>query len=119
MSTTPGSKLQTAVLKMLLEAGIFAWRQNNQPTWDPKMNSGYGAYRSHGGLKGVSDILACVNSVFVAIEIKAGADKISADQLFFRKRLERSGGTYFIIRSLDDAKKMITSLSLQAPAQSQ
>ena len=101
--STPGSLLQNKVLKYLEGEGVFAWRQNNQPTYDPKI----GGYRSHNGMKGVPDIIAVINGVFIGAEIKAGSDKMSADQLLFQRRLTRAGGKYFIIKSVDDAKKML------------
>jgi len=84
--STPGSKLQTAVLNKLHKKGIFCWRQNNQPTYDPKLNSGYGGYRAHAGMKGVPDIICIIKGQFVGIEIKAGKDKMSPDQIIFKNR---------------------------------
>ncbi len=96
------SKIQSAVLKYLHEKGIFAWRQNNLAIYDPKLNG----YREHTGLKGVPDILAVIKCQFVGFEIKQPKGRQSADQLLFQKRLERNGGKYHIIRSLDDIKKL-------------
>ena len=109
--STPGSKLQTATVKKLAEAGIFCWRQNNQPTYDPKLNNGYGGYRAHAGMKGVPDIIAVVEGIFVGIEIKAGKDKISPDQILFKRMLERNGGKYFVIRSLPEVDNLLTMLT--------
>jgi len=100
--STPGSKLQTAVLKKLQEAGVFCWRQGNHPVFDKKLNNGYGGYRAHAGLKGVPDILCIIDSQFVGIEIKAGKDRMSPDQVLFQKRCERHGGKYLVVRSVSD-----------------
>lgn len=109
--STPANKLQASVIKKLTEAGIFHWKQNTMPVWDPKLNSGYGQYRSHGGMKGVPDIICVINGQFVGLEIKAGKDRISADQMLFKKRCERNGGLYFIIRLVAD----VDSILLQKP----
>ncbi len=104
--STPESKIQAAVLRYLHEQGVFAWRQNNLAIFDPKMNG----YREHNGLRGVPDILAVINGRFVGFEIKTPKGRQSADQLLFQKRVERHGGKYFIIRSLDDVKIALKSL---------
>lgn len=104
--STPEGKIQSEVLKYLLEQGVFAWRQNNTAIFDPKMNG----YREHNGLKGVPDILSVINGQFVGWEIKTPKGRQSADQFAFQKRLERHRGKYFIIRSLDEAKEALQSL---------
>lgn len=96
------SKIQSAVLKYLQGKGIFAWRQNNLAVYDPKLNG----YRSHTGLKGVPDILGVIKGQLVGFEIKTPRGVQSSDQILFQKRLERNGGKYHIIRSLDDIKKL-------------
>ncbi len=105
--STPESKNQAAVLKYLHEQEVFCWRQNNLAIFDPKMNG----YREHNGLKGVPDILAVINGRFVGFEIKTPKGRQSADQLLFQKRVERHGGKYFIIRSLDEVKKALAAIS--------
>lgn len=103
---TPESKIQTAVLKYLLKQGVFAWRQNNLAVFDPKLNG----YRTHNGLKGVPDILSVINGRLIGWEIKTPRGRQSADQMLFQKRLERNGGKYCLVRSLDEAKEMYSKL---------
>ncbi|UOF78876.1 hypothetical protein [Caudoviricetes sp.] len=105
--STSANKLQAKVIKKLTEAGIFHWKQNTMPVWDHKLNSGYGAYRSHGGMKGVPDIICIIAGQFVGIEIKAGKDRISADQLLFKKRCERHGGRYFVVHEIEDVDSVL------------
>lgn len=99
---TPESKIQTAVLFHLQKQGVFAWRQNNLAIYDPKMNG----YRAHNGLKGVPDIIAVINGIFTALEIKTPRGRQSSDQLLFQKRLERNGGKYHLIRSIEEIKAL-------------
>ena len=105
--TTPANKLQKKVLDTLIKNGVFAWRQNNMPVYDPKLHNGYGGYRTHQGLKGVPDIIAIINGRFVGIEIKAGRDRMSADQLLFKKRCERHGGLYFVVKRIEDLSPVL------------
>ena len=107
--STPANKLTAKVVKKLTEAGVFFWRQNNLPIFDPKLNNGYGSYRSHSGMKGVPDIICIINGQFVGIEIKAGKDRISPHQALFKKRCERNGGKYLVVRQPED----VDSLGLQ------
>jgi len=100
--STPANKLTAKLVKKLTEVGIFFWRQNNLPIFDPKLNNGYGAYRSHSGMKGVPDIICIIAGQFVGIEIKAGKDRISPDQVLFKKRCERNGGKYLVVRNPED-----------------
>ena len=109
--STPGSKLQTATLKKLQAENIFCWRQNNQPTHDPKMNNGYGGYRAHAGMKGVPDIIAVIDGTFIGIEIKAGKDRMSPDQILFKRMLERNGGKYFVVKNIKDVDNLLTVLT--------
>jgi len=103
--STPEGRIQAAVLRYLQQQGVFAWRQNNLAVFDPKMNG----YRAHTGLKGVSDILSVIRGRLVAWEIKTPRSKQSADQVFFQQRLERNGGRYFLIHSLEEAKEALRS----------
>lgn len=105
--STPANKLQKKVLERLHNEGIFCWRQNNMPVYDPHINSGFGGYRAHGGLKGVPDIICIISGKFVGVEIKAGADKMSPDQVLFQKRCERNGGKYFVVKRIEDVDKIL------------
>lgn len=100
--STPANKLTSTILKKLYAYGVFCWRQNNTPVHDPHLNSGYGGYRSHSGLKGVPDIICIVNGQFVGIEVKAGKDRLSADQIHFKTRCEYNGGMYIVAKSVAD-----------------
>jgi len=107
--STPGSKLQTAVIKKLAELGVFSWRQNNQPTHDPRLNNGRGGYRAHAGLKGVPDIICILppHGTFCGIEIKAGKDRMSPDQKLFERRCKNNGAQYHLVRSVADVDNLL------------
>ncbi len=97
---TPEGKIQKEILDYLVSQGVFHWRQNNLPVYDPKI----GCYRAHTGLKGVPDIICIIKGQFVGIEVKTPKGKQSADQLLFEKRCKRNGGDYIVARSVQDVK---------------
>ena len=106
--STPEGKIQLAVIKYLKKEGILCWRNNSMGVYDKK----FGGYRTNPyAMKGVGDILGCVNSVFVSWEIKAKS-KQSADQKLFQQRLERHGGKYYLIHSVEEAKASLVDLGI-------
>lgn len=101
------NKIQSATLKKLQKAGIFCWRNNNNAVWDSHLNNGFGAYRSFGGLKGVPDIICIINGQFVGIEIKTPKGKLSPGQILFKKRCERNGGKYLVVKKAEDVDYLL------------
>lgn len=79
-------------------------------TWDPKL----GIYRGMGeyALKGIPDIFLIKPpyGTLVGLEVKTEKGKLSADQHLFKRRLERAGGQYHVLRSLDDLKSLLPTL---------
>lgn len=57
--------------------------------------------------KGVSDILLCVESVFVACEAKSDTGKLTEDQERFRDSVEARGGVYGVFRSTADLERIL------------
>ena len=55
-----------------------------------------------GDNKGAADIIACYKGRFIAFEIKIGKDRQSAVQAAWQKRIEDSGGKYYIVKSTND-----------------
>jgi len=79
--TTPESKVKKAVSKILDAHGIYYFYPSTH---------GYGR-------SGIPDIIACKNSIFIAIECKAGNGKTTALQDREIKRIKQSGGITFLI----------------------
>ena len=102
------NKLTANVIEKLTDAGILCWRQNNMPTHDPKMNNGYGGYRAHNGMKGVPDIIAIIDGQFVGLEIKYGKDRMSPDQILFKRRCENAGGKYLVVSDIKTVDNLLT-----------
>jgi hypothetical protein len=79
--TTPESKVKKAVSKILDAREIYYFYPSTH---------GYGR-------SGVPDIIACANSVFVAIECKAGKGKTTALQDREIRRIRQAGGIAILI----------------------
>lgn len=96
------SKIQTAICKELRKHNLFFFRVNNLPIFDPNLMS----YRSMGefALKGIPDIflLKPPHGTLIGLEVKTLKGKQSPEQILFQKRLERIGGQYYIVRSVED-----------------
>lgn len=78
------------ILNYLNLAGFYAWRNNNNAVWDEKKQ----IFRKGSVEKGIPDILGFEKATgkMIAVEVKAGKDKPSPEQLRFIAALEKSGG---------------------------
>lgn len=54
------------------------------------------------GRTGSSDILACIQGRFLAIEVKTGTGSLSTPQRRFRDAVRAAGGLFVEARSVDD-----------------
>ncbi len=59
---------------------------------------------------GVPDIIACVDGVFVGIEIKRPGGKVSALQQLNIDEINKNGGCAFVAYSVEDVQRKITEL---------
>ena len=101
---------ESEILKNILEwlnfqSGVFAFRVNVQGV--PLHNKE--GYRPS-PLRGVSDIIACVNGHFVAIEVKTKKGKLSRHQLDFADKIINSKGYFLKATSIDDVEKLLNHL---------
>lgn len=79
------------------QPGCVAYRVNNTGIWDEAKQ----VFRRAHTEKGLPDIWACLRGRFATIEVKAGRDKMSLDQLHRKAEIERAGGLYCIAYSTD------------------
>jgi hypothetical protein len=95
MATTPEGKVKDAIKKHIKlaypEAVIY------MPA------------ASRFGRAGVSDILACINGRFIAIEVKAGT-KATALQELFILNVQKAGGLGAVCYGVEDVKKLLEGL---------
>lgn len=80
------------------QPGCVAYRINNVGIWDEAKQ----VYRKANTEKGIPDILGAANGRFLAIEVKAGNDKMSEDQKKRKFEIERAGGIFIEARSTDN-----------------
>jgi len=109
--------VQKKVCEYLNSKNYLFWRNNNQPTFDKKLNNGYGGYRAQSKWTphGLPDLILLHPGdtkpfpypVCIGIELKKpSGSKISADQLLMQRRFGLANHEYFIVRSVDDVKKL-------------
>lgn len=79
------------------QTGCVAYRVNNVGVWDQAK----GIHRKGNTEKGLPDVIMIYRGRFIAIEVKAGRDKLSDDQKKRQFEIERAGGIYFECRSTD------------------
>lgn len=88
---TPEGRLKTKIRKYLSSRGIY-WT-NVVPAMSVA--------------RGVPDIIACYQGIFLGIEGKTYCGTQSPAQKVQQSRIEASGGVYIIARSLDDVKEAL------------
>jgi len=74
-----------------------AYRINNVGVWD----AAKGVHRAGNTEKGLPDVIAVYKGRLVAIEVKAGRDKMSIHQEHRKFEILKAGGIYFEARSTD------------------
>lgn len=91
--------------------------QNQIIDWLNANTSGYFWQNDSIGLKGrkrhnrfrpngTPDIFGVMDGLSIGIEVKAPKGKISKSQLDFASRYKRSGGYYYVIRSMEDMTEL-------------
>lgn len=57
--------------------------------------------------RGAPDIVCCVEGKFVAVELKSGSynAKLSVNQRFMREDIEKCGGVFLCVRSLNELER--------------
>jgi hypothetical protein len=88
--------IQTAILDYLIVRRIFHYRQNSGAF---KKGSHFVRF----GYPGAPDIVCVIGGRYIGLEIKDRYGEQSAAQVAFQTALERAGGRYFVVRSLEDA----------------
>ena len=75
------------------------WLRGQTNVWHYKVSDRY--------TKGIPDIIACVNGIFVGIELKASNGTPSPHQLQRIKSIVDAGGIAMVCYSLEDVKKLV------------
>ena len=88
---------QKAILEYLALKKHFCWRNN---TGALKTERGHFL---RFGTKGSPDIMCGIDGGFIGLEVKGSSGRLSPDQIAFKEAIERAGGRYHVVRSIDDA----------------
>lgn len=103
VNTVKEKDIQLAICNYLAFKRYFFWRQNTIPVVKPD-----GSFRSMPKYSktGVPDIILVINGKFMGLEVKTPKGKQSDNQFEFQMGLERAGGQYYLVTSLDDVIKL-------------
>lgn len=93
--------IQARILAWLRRKGFFCWRQNAG-------NIRLKGRRIHLGLPGMPDIWVLAGGHLYGLEVKNAKGKVTPKQLAMGEKIQRYGGTYAVVRSVQDAKEVLT-----------
>src|SRR3990172_7587904 len=96
------TNLQFTVCEYLKLKGHFFWRTNTTPIFNPVRNS-FRRMPKY-ARSGVPDIILVKAGQFIGLEIKNEKGRQSESQLQFQLDLEKAGGKYHVIRSLQELR---------------
>lgn len=83
--------------------GVVLWR--NARGYDADRKQKYGL------TDGAADYIGVCRGRFLAVEFKTAKGRQQPNQAAFQGIVERAGGIYAIIRTLDDVRRLLTKLS--------
>lgn len=92
--STPEAEIKYRVKRRLEECGCY---------WALVQN---GAYAKPGD----PDLISCVDGRFLAVEVKAPYGRQSDIQAIRQREIERAGGVYALVRSMDDLESAINQI---------
>lgn len=98
------------ILEYLNASWFYAWRNNNNAVWDEKKQ----AFRAGSVEKGVADIIGIQKKTgrFIAVEVKVGKDKLSAEQSRFLDSITRAGGFACVASCAGDVVDYLESINM-------
>ena len=99
------NKTMRAILEYLAYRGVFAWRNNNAPTYDSRK----GVFRRAISPPGAPDIIGVMpgDGRFLGIEVKTRTGRVSPSQETFLSEIRASGGRAFVARSVRDVEEYL------------
>lgn len=85
--------------------GLVLWRNNIGEARYGEARVPYGV-----GGDGGADLIGCYRGRFLAVEIKTPTGRQSPEQITFAACVERNGGEYVVLRSVEDARAWLADL---------
>ncbi len=94
------SDIQKAIIQYLTIKKIFHYRQNS------------GAFKTEKGfmraasVNGLPDIVVIKDGIYIGLEVKTPKGKQQESQKHIQNEITKAGGLYFVVKSLDDVRKV-------------
>jgi len=102
------NEITKAVIDFLTFSGHYVTRIQSQGQYRPGIGWTRGTTK-----KGTADVHAIINGRHFSIEVKAGKDKMSAEQKKSQQEVERAGGIWLTIKSFDEFYEYYTGFILR------
>ena len=102
------TQIQRAIIECLRFQRIACWRINTVG-----IPNGNGGFRQNSEMRGMADIAVIYKGLSVWLEVKRPKGKQTQAQFEFQHAVERAGGFYFIVKSVEDALKAINEVKKQ------
>ena len=93
--------IQKTILDYLAFKKIFHYRQNSGA-----FKTESGGYMRTASVSGLPDIVAIKDGIYIGLEVKTATGRQSEEQREIQNRVTAAGGLYFVVRSLDDVRKI-------------
>lgn len=103
-------QIQDAILDWLLWNGVGKWWRSQPPTMNWKTGSNLGK-SLHPTEPGQPDISGCVKGRFIGLEVKGPKGTMRPSQKIFRDGIEKNQGIYRVVRSVEDAQKVMEEVA--------
>jgi len=101
--TNPETRLQSQIMRALKGVpGLALWRNNAGA-----IDRGGGVMMRFGLTKGAPDLIGIYRGRFVGLEIKTRTGRVTAEQNVFLNTVRAYGGLAGVVRSLDDALRIL------------
>lgn len=104
------SEIQSQICEYLsYRKDLMFWRQNSVPIFQPDKNGGRFRRMPKWTMAGLPDIIVIKGGQFIGFEVK-GKSKQSNNQKKFQAKLEKAGGWYFVVHSVEETEKALKGL---------
>lgn len=109
------SQIETSICHYLRIKGYFFWKQPQAGYFAGKQKDGHwiGSFRRHVNpycRRGVPDLILVKNGQFIGLEVKTPTNRQTLEQVDFQYDLEKNGGKYFVVRSIEDVEKVLQEI---------
>lgn len=96
-------EIQNVICEYLEMKRRFFFRLNNIPAFNRKESGGFTMRKLPKFTpRGLPDIIVVAGGQFISLEVKSAIGKQSPDQKLIQKEIEKHGGKYYLVRSLDE-----------------